>query len=93
MQRDNFLVTYELDGGQMQNVVKHTWNAANKEVINIVRQVARTQDQLYENTQADQTKGPDGRHKHGTRTWCDRATGQEIFFTIRKVDNEIQSDI
>lgn len=93
MKRDNFLITYELDAGQMQTVVKHTWNAANREVVNIVRQVARTQGQFYENTQAEQTKGLDGRHTHGTRTWRGRTTGQEIFFTIRKVDNEIQSDI
>ena len=84
MKRDNFLITYELDGGQVETVVKHTWNAANKEVINIVRPVAHTQGQPYDNTQGEQTKGEDKRHTHGTRTWRGRATGQEILFTIRK---------
>lgn len=93
MKRDNFLITYGLDGGPVQTVVKHTWNAANKEVVNIVREVARIQRQFYDNTQGEQTKGEDKRHTHGTRTWRGRNTGQEIFFTIRKVDNEIQSDI
>ena len=84
MKRENFTITYELDGGQIQTAIKHTWNAANEEMVNIVRQVARTQGQQYENVQAEQTKGLDKRHTHGTRTWRGCTTGQEIFFTIRK---------
>ena len=53
MKRENFTITYELDGGQIQTAIKHTWNAANEEMVNIVRQVARTQGQQYENVQAE----------------------------------------
>lgn len=84
MKRDNFIITYELDGGQTQTVIKHTWNAADQEMVNIVRQIARDQGQLYEKVQTEQTKGLDKRHTHGTRTWRGCTTGQEVFFTIRK---------
>ena len=42
MKRKNFKIEFEKDG-VIQTVIKHAWNAANKEVVSIIRQIARNQ--------------------------------------------------
>ena len=85
MKRKNFKIEFEKDG-VTQTVIKHAWNAAIKEVVSIVRQIGRNQGQMYENIQAEQTRGSDGFHEKGTRTWQGCSTGQKVFFKIEKVD-------
>ena len=87
MKRKNFKIEFEKDG-VTQTVIKHAWNAANKEVVSIVRQIARNQGQFYEVIQSESERASDyydGFIK-GTRTWQGRSTGQKLFFKIEKVD-------
>ena len=75
MKRKNFKIEFEKDG-VTQTVIKHTWNAANKEVVSIIRQIARNQGQMYEVIQSESERASDyydGFIK-GTRTWQGRST-------------------
>lgn len=84
MKRKNFKIEFE-NNGVKEVVIKHTWNAANKEIVSIIRQIARNQGQYYENIQEEQTRGSDGFHEKGTRTWQGLKTGKKVFFTIERI--------
>ena len=78
MKRKNFLIT----SYQGHRVIKHTWNAANRHVVDIVREIARSKGVLYELKHRTAEKvGFD--HVYGTQIWECRENS--ITFTVAQV--------
>lgn len=79
MKRENFLIT-STDG---HNVVKFKWNSANREVENLIGEVAQVEGVNYHLVDSESVK--EGfNHVKGSRTWKS-VDGKVVVFTIEKV--------
>lgn len=79
MKRENFLITSS-DG---HNVIKFKWNSANREVENLIGEVAKAKGVDYHLVDSESVK--EGfYHVKGSRTWKS-VDGKVVVFTIEKV--------
>lgn len=79
MKRENFLIT-STDG---HNVVKFKWNSANREIENLIGEVAQAEGVKYHLVDSESVK--EGfNHVKGSRTWKS-VDGKVVVFTIEKV--------
>lgn len=79
MKREQFLIT----STECHNVVKYKWNSANREVENLIGEVANEDGERWSLVQSESEK--DGKfHISGVRVW-ERTDGKQITFFITKV--------
>ncbi|MGL6227940.1 MAG: hypothetical protein ACRC3J_01860 [Culicoidibacterales bacterium] len=78
MKRENFEIRFE---GQV--VIKHTWNAAQREVEKLIRNIALEEGQAYSLTSKTSELHPTMYKKHhkGTRVWTGD-NGKQVSFEI-----------
>lgn len=77
--RENFKISYN-----GQEVIKHAWNSANREVEAIIREIARQEGVIYYLQDKESVKEDRYSFVRGHRTWATSA-GKTIRFDIEKV--------
>lgn len=79
MKREEFLIT----STESHNVVKYKWNSANREVENLIGEVANSEGSRW--SLVDSQSEKHGKfHVSGVRVW-ERTDGKQITFFITKV--------
>lgn len=79
MKRENFEIKFN---GNV--VIKHKWNSAIKEVENLIREIARTEQTIYELVESVSTKIDAWHFGNGVRVWKGR-NNKTVSFTITKI--------
>ena len=79
-QRENFIITTNTG----LTVVKHKWNSANREVENMIREIAKSEHTIYNLVDSVSIKDGDfNYHIKGSRTWQGN-NGNTVIFNIEK---------